>query len=132
MARRVMSRPGLPKMSPMNRIFMKGSCGSVVQMRAGSAPHYALLGAYRHSDFSAASFGDPLKDDVQLAIRQRRVRASRVERTGQPNHACKPAESALGQVESGVAMIVAPCGRLLARDHDDAARPADANHVSRY
>src|SRR5262245_10029107 len=65
-ARRAMSRPGLPKMSPTKRM----------RMRAGSGD--------RDADLSAAPLGEPRHHDAQFAVFQRRHGLAGVER---PVHA---------------------------------------------
>src|SRR6266542_4029408 len=87
MARFAISRPGLPKMSPMNRI------------RTSVGPH-------GNAALPAAPLLDPRQDHTQFAGAQSSVGASDVERTRQPDAACEAPERPLGHVECGLTLVL--------------------------
>src|SRR4051812_39356486 len=82
MARRAISRPGLPKMSPTNR--MRIALGD------------------RNADGAAAALGDARQDDTQLAVHERGDGLAGVERAVHPDGAREAAEGALGDVKGRV------------------------------
>src|SRR6185295_9508153 len=86
MARLAISRPGLPKMSPMNRT------------RTSVGPH-------ANANLAAAAFHDARELHAQLAVLERRVGAADVERAREPHAAREPPERALRQVESRLAVV---------------------------
>src|SRR6186997_637213 len=102
MARRAMSRPGLPKMSPMNRIRTS-------------------IGPYRNAMLLAAAVVNPRHRNAQLARTERRLGACGVERAGKPHRSRKSAKHALGNVERGIAMMFAGRRPLHAGDQQGVA-----------
>src|SRR5688500_7517498 len=86
MARFAISRPGLPKRSPMTR------------MRTSVGPH-------PNAKLAPAPFLDARQAHAQLAGVERGVGAAGVEGAREPHAAGEPAERALGQVEGGLAVF---------------------------
>src|SRR5512141_2910710 len=86
-ARRAISRPGLPKMSPMNR------------MRNGS------VRLDRDANLAAAAFLDPRQRHPQLAGGEPGAGGGAVECAGQAHGPHEAAEGALGQMEGGIAVF---------------------------
>src|SRR6185436_8956440 len=84
MARRAISRPGLPKMSPTKRMRML---------------------ADRDPDVRAASLLEAREDDAELAGGEGGGGAADVERTVDLDGARETAEGALCHVEAGVAVL---------------------------
>src|SRR4029079_7776293 len=83
-ARRTISPPGRPKMSPMNRMRML---------------------ANRDPDLGSAPLVDAWQRDPELAGCERRLGASGVICALEANGAREPAEAALGQVERGLRLL---------------------------
>src|SRR5262245_44160646 len=83
-ARRAISRPDLPKMSPTNRI--------------------CIASGDRNPDAAAAPLLDAGQHDAQLAVDQRGHRFVGVERAVEPDRPCEAAERALGDVKGRVAV----------------------------
>src|SRR3954454_87270 len=110
-ARRAISRPGFPKMSPMNRMRM--------------------LGANGDADFLAASVVDPGHRDAKLAGVERRACAAGIEGAVEAYGPCEASERALRQVERRLPMF-AHGGHLLSRDHQNVARADDMNRVREH
>src|SRR5918995_4357170 len=79
-ARRAMSRPGLPKMSPMKRMRI-------------------LPRDDRDAQFTPAAFFDARQHDPQLAGGECRGCRPRVERAGQAHRAREAAERTFGQMK---------------------------------
>src|SRR3954454_8734952 len=77
-ARRAISRPGFPKMSPMNRMRMLRADGG--------------------ADFLAASVVDPGHRDAKLAGGERRARAAGIVGPLEAHGPCEASERTLGQV----------------------------------
>ena len=96
-ARRAISRPGLPKMSPMNR------------MRTSVGPD-------GDADLAAAPLVDARQRDAQLAARAAWRRRGRRRRRPRAGRAREAPERALGEVKRGAA-VLARGGSLLAGDH---------------
>src|SRR5919107_1198404 len=103
MARRAISRPGLPKMSPTNRMRML---------------------ADRNPDLGAAALLDAGQHHAQFAGGKRGGGAAGVERAVDADGAGKAAERALGDVEAGVGVLAQVRG-LLPGDQQDAVGEDD-------
>src|SRR5687768_16558482 len=101
-ARRTISRPGLPKMSPMNRI------------RKSVDPD-------RDTNLGPAPLGDARQDDAKLAGGERSGGGAGVIRGGHAHRAGEAAERPLGEMEGRIAMVAAS-GRLPSRDDEHVAR----------
>src|SRR6188508_2513747 len=84
-ARRTISRPGLPKMSPMNRMRM--------------------LGADRNPDRRAAALVEPRQHDAQFAVAQRGGGTRGVVGPFEADGAREAAEGPLGDVETCLAVL---------------------------
>src|SRR6476469_4574322 len=110
MARFAMSRPGLPKMSPMNR-------------------SRTSVGPYRNAMLPAAPFFDSRQCHAQLAGSERRVGTRHVEGAGEADRTRKTSKHALGDMKGGVAVRFAPGGALHARDHQRVASDHDLHRV---
>src|SRR3990170_4510385 len=87
-ARRAISRPGLPKMSPMKR------------MRTSVGPH-------GDAELGAAALGNARQRQAQLPRPQRRFHASGVEGPREADGAGEAAERPLGEVKRRLTMIAA-------------------------
>src|SRR4051812_45053684 len=98
MARFAISRPGLPKMSPMNRT------------RTSVGPH-------ANANLAAAAFDNARKLHAQLTVLERRVGAAHVESAREPHRASEPAERALRQVERRLTVFAG--GWALLADDDE-------------
>src|SRR5688572_11853127 len=103
MARRAISRPGLPKMSPTNRMRML---------------------ADRNPDLGAAALLDARQHDAKLAGGERGGGAARVEGAVDADRPREPPEGAFGDVEAGVG-VLAHVRRLLAGDQQHAVGKDD-------
>src|SRR5262245_37705978 len=102
-ARRAISRPGLPKMSPMNRMRML---------------------ADRNAYLAAPAIVEAGEDDPQFAVAQRGARAGGVVRPFETDGAREPAERALRHVEARFAVLAE--GRPLGSgNQDDVLREHD-------
>src|SRR4029079_4067462 len=110
MARLAISRPGLPKMSPMNRIRT-----------------LVLVSPHGNPPFPAAPLLDPRQQHTQFARAERGVGASDVERTHQPNAAGEASERPFGDVERGLALVLT-CRRALAPRHNQGVLGNDDLH----
>src|SRR5919197_2534603 len=110
-ARRAISRPGLPKMSPMKRMRM--------------------LRANRNPDFLAAPLVEARQRDAQLARDERRAGAPRIERAVEMHRTREAAERALRKMERRF-RVLARGRHLLARDHEDVAHVHDLDRLERY
>src|SRR2546421_8964442 len=110
-ARRAISRPDLPKMSPMKRMRM--------------------LRANRDADFLAASVLDARHGDAELAGGERRACAASVECPVEAHRARETPERALGEVERRLA-VFARRSDLLSRNHQYVARGHDVDGVGRH
>src|SRR4051794_21981431 len=84
-ARRAISRPGFPKMSPMKRMRM--------------------LGANRNADFLAPAIVDARHRDAELARNERRAGPAGIKGAVEPHRAREAPERALGQMEGRLAMF---------------------------
>src|SRR5688572_26631170 len=105
-ARRAISRPGLPKMSPMKRIRI---------LRRG----------HGDAQLTAAALPDARQDDAKLACCEGGRRAPRIERAVEAYGARKAAECTLRQMKRRLGMLAA--GReFAAADHHD---PAAERHL---
>src|SRR5918996_5511985 len=113
-ARRATSRPGLPKMSPTNRIFMRRS----------ARPHF-------DADVAAAPLGNPGKHDAEFAGGEGGARGASVERSGQADGAREAAEAALGEVERCLA-VLARRRQLLAGDDQCPTRDHHLKALGRH
>src|SRR5688572_29122842 len=104
-ARRAISRPGFPKMSPMNRM----------RMSANGDP-----------DLIAAAIGDAWQHDTQLAVDQRGRGAAGIERAVHGQGACEAAERTFGHVKGGI-LVPARRGQLPPRNEQDIAGKHDVD-----
>src|SRR5688500_15111980 len=102
-ARRAISRPGFPKMSPMNRM----------RMLTDGNP-----------DLLAAALGEARQDDAQLAVDERGGGGACVERAFDTDGTREPPERAFGHVERGV-FVLARRGQLAPRDQQHVAGKHD-------
>src|SRR5688500_17506917 len=102
-ARRAISRPGFPKMSPMKRMRML---------------------ADRDPDLMAAAIGDARQDDAQLAVDERRGGTAGVERAFDAERARETAERAFRHVKGRV-LVLAGRGQLASGDQQHAAGDHD-------
>src|SRR5262245_48392209 len=93
MARLAISRPDLPKMSPMNRI------------RTSVDPHRDVM-------FATAPLIDPREDNAEFAITEPRIGARNIERSGQLHRPGESAEHTLGDVKCRLAAMFAGGGPL--------------------
>src|SRR5574338_238701 len=94
-ARRTISRPGRPKISPMKRMRML---------------------ADRDPDLGPAAFLDARQQDAKLARRERGFRAAGVVGALEPHRAREAAEAALREVERGARVL--PGSRQFFPSHD--------------
>src|SRR3954470_21391081 len=100
-ARRAISRPGLPKMSPMNRMRM--------------------LAANRNADRRAAALLLPREDETQLAVGEGGGGTRGVVSPLETDGAREPAERALRHMERGLPVVA----------HGRQLRAGDQHHVLR-
>src|SRR5262245_35013538 len=109
-ARRATSRPGLPKMSPTNRIRM---------LRDGDV------------DLRASPFLEPRQDDAQFAVDERDGCLGGVERPLEPDRPRETAERALRDMERRL-VVIARSGDLVAGNQQHVAREHDVDLRGRY
>src|SRR5688500_135139 len=113
-----MSRPGLPKMSPMKRIL--------IEERRRRAAGWSSSG---FGDFdanvAAAPLFNPRQHHAQFTAPERRRRTAAIEGPVETDRAGEPAETALAQVKRR-SLVAAGGGTFLARDHDGALRNEEA------
>src|SRR4029450_13508324 len=110
MARRAMSRPGLPKMSPTKRIR-------------------TLFDPDGNAVLAAAPLIDAREHHAQLAIAQRRRAARHIEGAGQPHAAGEAPETALRDVEGRLPRVLAAGRHLPSHDDERVARNHDLDVI---
>ena len=113
MARFAISRPGFPKMSPMNRIRTS-------------------VGPYRNAMLAAATLVDPRQQHAQLRRAQRRLGARDVERAGQSHGARETPERPLGDVKRRLLLVLAAPVRLSPGDHHRVPARSRLHRVGRH
>src|SRR3954451_16698521 len=112
MARFAISRPDLPKMSPMNRI------------RTSVGPHWNAM-------LPAAPLLDPWQPHAQLAGPQRGLDARDIERAGQTNRPREPSKYPFCNMEGGLVGMCA-CGRPLHAGDDQCVASNHDLHRVRF
>ena len=110
MARLAISRPGFPKMSPMNRI------------RTSDHPH-------GNAALTTAPFLDPRQRDAELSRAQGRLGPPGVEGPREPHASREAAERPFGDMERGLALMRAFRRMLVTHDEQRVARHDDLHAV---